>query len=988
MKRDTDLQLNLTNKECDLLIETCEKVEEVHDKAKTYEKKLNKMVNFEKKTEIIEKHNINIQEQASDELIVNKSSLNFSNMNDTKKEMINSSLKNDINQINKNESPGKENTQNQPEMSFQNRLSAIHEKYASSNNNNVRDLLKKINPQDSKPSSDGSIKIGSEPIQKQKFFKEYFNQKFNKDQLLEIKDYQNFKENNSLFWTHRNLDDIENAIKNTMAGKDVQVDMQTELQNFNKEVNKSFKLIRNFLKKIDGNILNIYEYLDDYVKGAFRQMNTVKSKIKEKKWKAAMGSDRQEAFKLWGNMKRDTTVNDQQIYDLMFKKEYKNWDTNLTKGTKFIKLLDETNDFNLVSKKFYPIFHKEDEGFDKQHYCGYRPNSTDIYNKKRKKSQGNLSESYDNSYEEIEEHDLSEDIHKIKKRHQTEAQEHFSKTNFTTYSRPFRNINDVDSISFNKYDSKTNVKIKKSKKKKAKEYERHSTNRSLMAEGKSLSRKKTGNKGSNYHTNSPQKSLRKHYEKIQNEWLENSRQFYTIQDKEYNNLLSKTYSTHMREQNLEPYEKSESFKKYKILNEILDPRVKENISKHLINKNKKRQKTENTNEFMNNAQINGTQIGNKSVDKETMMKKKYQKEKLNIAPSANFDSFQEREELNFMINRSKKVPTGRKDLSLMIEGENNFPSTSKCQYEEGRTTNRKKKPEKQQSESAEALKEVLDKYNKAQNSSRINESTNIKNSSNFNNVNLNISVHVGNKVNYNINSHPNDSKSIYHPNGNDSKRELGDRTNINVSSIHKENFKNIINNSRFTKKNDKTNYKNMQDAERRINTEVNPNINSGRITRKSTDRQSQNQNKARGSLNLHIPNKSSLFDHQIFPKIGGQVQGFHNNSVDQDRFNYINEESIYLQADHSKVARSKELRNDQTNKKMNNSTIHEKTKQNELSMRNAINLEVFKSNRKKYNDVQSDRSNTIVSQVKKVLFNQNNNKYGDIKVTGNSKHHK
>ena len=44
--------------------------------------------------------------------------------------------------------------------------------------------------------------------------------------------------------------------------------------------------------------MKIFDELDTYIKGAFKQMTEVKTKMKEEKWNMAMGQDKKESFKM------------------------------------------------------------------------------------------------------------------------------------------------------------------------------------------------------------------------------------------------------------------------------------------------------------------------------------------------------------------------------------------------------------------------------------------------------------------------------------------------------------------------------------------------------------------------------------------------------------------------------------------------------------------------------------------------------------------
>ena len=83
-------------------------------------------------------------------------------------------------------------------------------------------------------------------------------------------------------------------------------------------------------------------------------------------------------------MQRDTTCNDSKIQELIYRKEYKNWDQDIVREKRFIKVLDDDSNANLTANKFYQVYNKHGD-YDKLNYCGFKPNLTNDKNKNDEK---------------------------------------------------------------------------------------------------------------------------------------------------------------------------------------------------------------------------------------------------------------------------------------------------------------------------------------------------------------------------------------------------------------------------------------------------------------------------------------------------------------------------------------------------------------------------------------------------------------------------
>lgn len=202
-----------------------------------------------------------------------------------------------------------------------------------------------------------------------RFYKTYFSVKLNKPLCTEVEAFEIFRKEEypvdpQQFFNYKNTPELTDLIQHSMEEKDKLIDLQQQLLNFNQEVDRIFRLVRKQLKSIDSQIHSIFDRLDVYIKGAFKQLIIAKKRAKDERIERIMGAGDGGpggAGGVWGDLREGFTVDDGALIEVLLKKQYKNWETPLGKGGEFVPSLEKTVGA-VVGKKFYPVYQNKLNG--------------------------------------------------------------------------------------------------------------------------------------------------------------------------------------------------------------------------------------------------------------------------------------------------------------------------------------------------------------------------------------------------------------------------------------------------------------------------------------------------------------------------------------------------------------------------------------------------------------------------------------------------
>lgn len=117
------------------------------------------------------------------------------------------------------------------------------------------------------------------------------------------------------------------------------------------------------MKSIDGQIHKIFDRLDVYIKGAFKQLAIAKKREKEERIERILGvggGAGKGDGGVWGDLREGFTVDDGALIELLLKKQYRNWEGELREGV-FVPSL-ERNVGAVVGRKFYPVYQNKLNG--------------------------------------------------------------------------------------------------------------------------------------------------------------------------------------------------------------------------------------------------------------------------------------------------------------------------------------------------------------------------------------------------------------------------------------------------------------------------------------------------------------------------------------------------------------------------------------------------------------------------------------------------
>lgn len=145
------------------------------------------------------------------------------------------------------------------------------------------------------------------------------------------------------------ISEIEFQIKFAMKEKDTMFDTQNSQSNFNSDIEKAVNEMRNNVRNVHYKIANIVGYIEQYIKHAFHGQKEAKRTGREK----IIGSTRVIFDDMSAiNPEEEKNILDMEHLDVIYKKQYKNWDKTINRTPDYIEPSNLIEKYDKNMKQF------------------------------------------------------------------------------------------------------------------------------------------------------------------------------------------------------------------------------------------------------------------------------------------------------------------------------------------------------------------------------------------------------------------------------------------------------------------------------------------------------------------------------------------------------------------------------------------------------------------------------------------------------------